>query len=81
LEKGMEQIQFEETDEFIAVTAINPEDKKELEQVEEELEPPSSGGAGNTPSNIDSSSTTGISDSVQTEPLDDVVAAAETTTS
>ena len=66
LEKGMEQIQFEETDEFIAVTAINPEDKKELlEQVEdEETQTPNEE---NAPSNVDS----GIGDSVRTEPLDD----------
>jgi len=74
LEKGMEQIQFEETDEFIAVTAINPEDKKELEQVEdEETKTPSEE---NARSNVDS----GVGgDSVRTEPLDDEGGNSETT--
>jgi hypothetical protein len=78
LERGMEQIQFEETDEFIAVTAINPEDKKELEQVEDEMETPPSEGAENGRSSHADSSV--IGDSVQTEPLDDEAAADETTT-
>ena len=72
LEKGMEQIQFEEKDEFIAVTAINPEDKKEMEEVEEESQTPNEEG---TRSNVDSA----IGDSVRTEPLDDEGGGSETT--
>ena len=72
LEKGMEQIQFEEKDEFIAVTAINPEDKKEWAEVEEESETPNEEG---TRSNVDSA----IGDSVRTEPLDDEGGGSETT--
>lgn len=65
LEKGMEQIQFEEKDEFIAVTAINPEDKKDLEEViEEESQTPN-------PESVRSNVDSGIGDSVQTEPLDE----------
>lgn len=71
LEKGMEQIQFEEKDEFIAVTTINPEDRKEVEEVEDESETPMEE---NNRSNVDS----GIGDSVRTEPLDDEGADTET---
>ena len=72
LEKGMEQIQFEEKDEFIAVTAINPEDKKEMEEIEEESQTPNEE---STRSNVDSA----IGDSVRTEPLDDEGGSSETT--
>lgn len=82
LEKGMEQIQFEETDEFIAVTAINPEDKKELEKIEEEEKAVASSETasnnneeGKQSSVVDS----GIGDSVRTEPLDDEGGGSEAT--
>lgn len=81
LEKGMEQIQFEEKDEFVAVTAIRHDEGANTKQPPRaETESAQHSGADvevsqntdelNSNSNLDSGT---VGDSVRTEPLDDEV--------
>ena len=76
LEKGMQQIHFDETDEFISVTTIDPDEKKQ-EPVEAVDSPQNDASSSNTTddapndganANMDSGT---VGDSVRTEPLDD----------
>jgi hypothetical protein len=90
---GMDQIRFEETDEFIAVTAITAEDKKEMDEgttVAKATTPPASisnppdettaesGSVSATADGRSSNVDSGIGDSVTTEPLDDEGGSSET---
>lgn len=80
LEKGMEQIQFEEKDEFVAVTAIRLDEdankkeplkantKTDTQQSGADVESSQNTDELNSNSNLDSGT---VGDSVQTEPLDD----------
>lgn len=81
LEKGMEQIQFEETDEFVSVTSIRPPNEEPPISAEPPEEATNTGEEDadnttteaeeveNTPAAVADSGT--VSDSVRTEPLED----------
>jgi len=71
LEKGMEQIRFEETDEFVSVTAVQPKEQQEETgeaSAANQKEDTSSQNTDEAPSNVDSGTAGG--DSIRTEPLD-----------
>jgi hypothetical protein len=73
LEKGMEQIHFEETDEFVSVTTSQPVEKDEKPAAQISSEPPQSADSSshfNVTSNTNVDSGTASADSVQTEPLE-----------
>jgi WD40 repeat protein len=74
LEKGMEQIHFEETDEFVSVTTTQPVEKDEKPAAQISSEPPKatdSSSQFNTTDNSNVDSGTVSADSVRTEPLED----------
>jgi WD40 repeat protein len=74
LEKGMEQIHFEETDEFVSVTTTQPVEKDEKPAAQISSEPPKateSSSQFNATNNSNVDSGTVSADSVRTEPLED----------
>jgi WD40 repeat protein len=77
LEKGMEQIHFEETDEFVSVTTSQPVEKDEKPAAQISSEPPK---ATDSSSQFHATSNTKVdssgalsADSVRTEPLEDEI--------
>jgi WD40 repeat protein len=74
LEKGMEHIHFEETDEFVSVTTSQPVEKDEKPAAQISSEPPQATNSSshfNATSNTNVESGTASADSVQTEALED----------
>lgn len=67
LEKGMEAIHFEETDEFVSVTAVRPDERQAQEASTLSEVGSSSHNTEEGRSNLDST----VGDSVRTEPLED----------
>ena len=83
LERGMETIHFEETDEFVSVTAIQPTEPKEPIEKKQEVEKEKAEGTVTAPSSpgpaVESSENQDIPSptSIKTESLDDEFAEAE----
>lgn len=77
LEKGMEQIHFEETDEFVSVTTTQPVEKEEKPAAQISSEPPPKGADSSSQFNAASTINTNVgsgtasADSFRTEPLED----------
>jgi WD40 repeat protein len=74
LEKGMEQIHFEETDEFVSVTTTQPVEKDEKPAAQISSEPPQATDSSShfhATGNSNADSGAASADSVRTEPLED----------